>query len=78
MTHVGRQERQLRLHFNARSIPSKQCVNGEAVTKVMDPWQPTVRLLDLCHLEKQSYIPPQRIRRVSAPAFIANPNERCI
>ena len=58
VTHVGRQKRQFRLHFNARSIPSKHRVNGKAVTKIMNPWQPTVRLLDVCHLEKQSYISP--------------------
>jgi hypothetical protein len=52
MTHIGGQERELRLYFNAGAIPSKQGVNCEAVAKIMNAWQPPVRLLNLRHLEK--------------------------
>jgi hypothetical protein len=52
MTHIGGQERELGLDLNARSIPSKQRVDSEAVTKIMDAWQPAVRPLNMRHLEK--------------------------
>src|SRR5262245_24271488 len=76
MSHIGGQERQLRLDIDARSIPAKYGVDGKAVAKIMNPRRPSIRGLNLRRLQEMGEPPTERLRRVGAPTLITIPDQR--
>lgn len=45
MAEEGRENRQLAFHIFARAMPVDQGLDGESVTKIMNPWAISIPLL---------------------------------
>ena len=75
MSHVGRQQRQFRVDSGTHAIPAQQCIHGEAVSKVMDPWHLSFGVQDATLLKKrpQTQLQPRPI--VCSSTLGGIPNE---
>lgn len=68
MPEVGRQQRQLVPDIKTSPVPAQQCVHGEAVSKIMNPRQPSFRCDYVAFLEQRPKCPLQTGGAISSSA----------
>ena len=76
---LSRQQRQFGIDIGAYPIPAQQCIHGEAVTSVMDPWQLSFGGQDAALSKKrpQTHLQPRPIVCPSTLDRVPNESDVC-